>query len=103
MGSEANIKEEVKPSEAVSGDESMDEEEEGGGGISDSELDFLKLEQGDLSPVKKSRRRSSAVKNEDDNIKEEVEPSSEEKKEEEPKSKAKGKKRSPQEKAALPK
>ena len=44
----------------------MDEEEEVGGGISDSELDFLKLEQGDLSPVKKSRRRSSAAKNEDD-------------------------------------
>ena len=73
-----NVDEEVKPSpkikvqtksktkktkkevssEAVSGDESMDEEEEGDG-ISDSELNFLKLEKGD-SPEKKSRRRSAA-------------------------------------------
>ena len=51
--------------EVVSGDESMDEEEEGDG-ISDSELNFLKLEKGD-SPVKKSRRRSAA-KNEDDDV-----------------------------------
>ena len=53
------------PSEAVSGDQSMEEEEEGDG-ISDSELNFLKLEKGD-SPVKKSRRRSAA-KNEDDDV-----------------------------------
>jgi len=103
-----NIEEKVKPSpkikvqaktkkakkevssEAVSGDESMEEEGEDGG-ISDSELNFLKLEKGD-SPEKTSRRRSLGAKNED--VKE-VEPNSEEeKKKEESKSKAKGKKRS---------
>ena len=42
------------------------EEEEEGDGISDSELNFLKLEKGD-SPEKKSRRRSAA-KNEDDDV-----------------------------------
>ena len=43
------------------------EEEGEDGGISDSELNFLKLEKGD-SPEKKSRRRSAAKNEDDDDV-----------------------------------